>query len=346
MPVPTIATVSPTSGHPTGGQLIEITGTNFQLPPAPPATGVVPEAPPTVRVTIGGGECARVAVVSATRLLVTTPKYSLPVGSGGATASTATVNVVVENIDANGDLIPTETVTAANAFTYRRPDLSGTSLAPVTQLVRHLVTLMRSEVMPEVITHQSTDYDSDVSTLVVDSAKLPTVILTGPRQVKNTLFTDGAPGTFELDVPTEYAVHRRRLYCDLIFDVVLITNSDMHLFNAIGLITTVVDRNPKLTLDLGAPFDTMRFDLEWDEVIGVQPQSAQLNSNIRTARGVIKVVGFPYGPITGVEDDAVLDVGGTVEQTPTLEAAVQMGDNLPAYSGMSVRSPTRTREPQ
>jgi hypothetical protein len=71
--VPTISSVTPSSGHTGGKTLVEIAGTNFATPAPPPATGVAPAPAPSVAVTFGGEPALEVAVLSATLIRCLTP---------------------------------------------------------------------------------------------------------------------------------------------------------------------------------------------------------------------------------------------------------------------------------
>ena len=64
MAVPTITTIAPSTGTPAGGQAVEITGTNFRLPSAPPATGPVAALPSPVEVLFDGVASPNVAVLT------------------------------------------------------------------------------------------------------------------------------------------------------------------------------------------------------------------------------------------------------------------------------------------
>lgn len=325
--VPVLTSLSVESGHPTGGYLVEITGANFNLPPAPPATGRAPVPGPSVRVEFGGVASRRVAVVSSTRLLVVVPKHAMPTDSNGRTLGSHEVDVTVTNLD-DVDGTDLGAATLEDGFTYVRPDVSGRAPSLLVELVKYIVTMLRGEVTAEVITHQSTDYDSDVSTLVVDAARLPQVILSGPQLEKNGVYTDNAGERVTLDDPLEFRVTRRPLYCDLKFDLILITNSDMHLFNLLSLITTVVDRNSKLEVPFAG--GVMELPLDWSEGMSVTRQTSQLNSNIRAARGSITITGFPFVEIPGTSNDATADAGMQLSDVPSLQPPDEIGDNLPS----------------
>ena len=73
MATPTIIDVTPSVGH-SGGVLVELTGTNFDVPVDPPATEVpVPEAVPTVSVIFGTTPAREVLVLSSTQVQALSP---------------------------------------------------------------------------------------------------------------------------------------------------------------------------------------------------------------------------------------------------------------------------------
>lgn len=337
MAVPTIASISPAVGTPTGGQLIEITGTNFQLPPTPAASGPVPEAAPTVEVLFGGKASPRVAVVSATRLYVIVPKTKMPV-TATTTLGTHPVDVEVRNIDSNGTLIPGETATETDGYTYNRPDISTANESPLTNLIRQLLQVLKSEVIPNVSFSVHTDYDSAVATAEVDEADTPNIVLIGPALSRNTLYTDNAPTELEVTAG-EYGARRRSIHFDVGFDIIVIASSAMHLVNLISLITVVLDRSSAFQFVCPDPVGTVQLDLEWVDGLSVSKQSNQLNSNLQAARGSFQIVGFPFDVIEGTTQDAIQDVAAQLTNEVTLQPAEQFGDNLPAHQGASVRSP-------
>ena len=53
--------------------LVQVDGSNFRLPSAPPPTGVTPKPKPSLKITFGGRDAYEVAVVSATRLYARLP---------------------------------------------------------------------------------------------------------------------------------------------------------------------------------------------------------------------------------------------------------------------------------
>lgn len=341
MAVPTIATLSPATGAPTGGQLVEITGTGFRLPTAPPATIPAPVAPPSVRVLYGGQESPRVDVISDTRLLVAVPKRTMPIGTDGQTTlGTETVDVVVENIDDSGVLIPGETVTAAGAYTYVRPGVDYSApRSGVARVTTTLIDLLRSEVLNNTVIETSTDYDPDTGTSRIEVQSTPQLILTGPEVEANTFFTYRGAYLVPGLNPGEAYRHRRHRVLDLTFEIIGITNSTLEMHNLIELLEAVIDRNTSFDFEC-APGETIPLELRWveDPRYERQPNDPGLISDLRLFRGSVQVRGYPITDLPGVDHDAIDEVGFEVDVT-TLEAPQQIGDNLPTVQGAPTRSP-------
>jgi len=343
MPVPTITAVTPSSGAPTGGQLVQITGTNFRLPSPPAATIPAPPAPPSVRVLFGGVASRRVNVISATRVLVEVPKRSMPVGTDGQTTlGTEAVSITVENIDDSGVLIPGETVTAASAYTYTRPGVSYES-GPysVTRVTALLIDLLRSEVLANTVLDTSTDYDPNTSTREIEVQKTPQLILTGPSLRFNSFFTfRGAYPVTGIN-PGETFLKRRHRVVDLSYEIIGVTNSSVELNNLIELLEVVVDRNVAVQFECtpGAG-DFITLELRWasDPSYERQSEDPGMISDLRVFRGTVEIIGLPLTEIAGVDRDAIQEVGFEVVDT-LLEAPSQIGENLPTRQGGIVRSP-------
>lgn len=174
MAVPTITSIAPARGHTGGRTLVEITGTGFALPPDPPDTGIAPAPAPSVAVTFGGVAALEVAVESDTVVFALSPispatsmttKDQLDIGPGF-------VDIVVQNLDADGEAIDGESVTAADAFEYVRPDLSQESIATIA--IARLIEELRRQILPNVDFAVHTDWsDNDGNSL--NLAYLPTL---------------------------------------------------------------------------------------------------------------------------------------------------------------------------
>lgn len=165
MAVPTITDISPDTGHPGGGQMIEITGTNFREQPSTPS--VPPHAYKSVAVTVDGVAAEEVLVVSSTLLRVRVPDYrgdpnpELP-GTVDESVSRVTfpaVDIVVTNLDDDGDPIGGETVTEASAFSYVQPLIRAPAGdPPLYQVFREFLWLLKRQVVSRVARATHTDF--------------------------------------------------------------------------------------------------------------------------------------------------------------------------------------------
>jgi len=170
MSIPSITTITPSSGPTGGGLLVEVSGAGFQLPPPPPALGPTTPPPPTVRVLVGGRPAREVRVIATDRLTCLVP-----------TGDAGTVDVVVQNLDATGAVNAGEQGLAPRAFTYVRPPL--TTEADLTRLVRKLRQELKRQVLENVVLTVQTDFDTDTGDALhlAQVAQLPALVLLGPE---------------------------------------------------------------------------------------------------------------------------------------------------------------------
>lgn len=215
--VPTIVSITPAVGHTGGRTLVEIVGTGFALPPAPPATGSPPDPAPSVQVTIGGVPALQVWAISSTLLRCLTPIHdpsgtparpARPETSDPGAAAVPASDVVVQNLDANGDPIPGETATLAAAFSFVRPRLDQGSIT--ARVVRAFIAELRRQVIDNVNFAPNTDYDPDTGDgmNVAQLASLPGIAIVDlklPRsqvvQNEQDELSDGGTGFVALRPP-------------------------------------------------------------------------------------------------------------------------------------------------
>lgn len=96
-----VASLLPALGHTGGRTFVEVSGSGFRLPGAPPATGIVPAPARTVRVLFGEVESPLVEVAGEDLLWVRTPVHD-----------PGTVDVTVENLGET----PAELISSAPTF--------------------------------------------------------------------------------------------------------------------------------------------------------------------------------------------------------------------------------------
>ncbi len=160
MAVPSIASITPSAGHTGGRTLVEIAGSNFRLPTVPPATGPTTAPPPSVRVTIGGRRARSVEVASATLLRVLTPIHDpsgTPADPGAGVDAVPASDVVVENVDDAGVLIPGETATLTEAFSFVRPRYDVE--CHLEHAIKSFVLELKRQVLDNVSWNPHTDFD-------------------------------------------------------------------------------------------------------------------------------------------------------------------------------------------
>jgi hypothetical protein len=183
MAIPTFTSVTPNIGPAGGLNAVTIVGSGFQLPPTTPAVGTVDPKPPTVAVEFDGFAAMQVDVIDAATLRVVAPAFQ-------RTSEDAVVNpipkvaITVRNIDANGDLIPGETVTATAAYQFQRskirPPASTEEQQVYRQVIREVTEIFRRQLLAN--THIGTNIDfGDRGEITIKQAHLPSITLTGPR---------------------------------------------------------------------------------------------------------------------------------------------------------------------
>lgn len=243
MAVPTLTSVSPNQGHTGGLTLVVLTGTNFRLPTAPPATGLTTAPPQSVRVRFAGFDATKVEVFSATEIQCLTPKAELISG-----LAERTVSVEVANIDDTGVVIPGEVATLASAFSYRLPVLSGES--DLARAVRSLIQELKRQILPNVVFTTHTDYDASTGDLLnmVELQTLPALVLANLDVQTATDYP--ANDEEDHDVGGERFVSRRQPEIVTIkVDLTGLSNDPIEILNLLHNMRAFFKKNPYLYVD-------------------------------------------------------------------------------------------------
>lgn len=289
MAVPTISSLSPTSGVTGGRFLVVVQGTNFQLPAAPPATGPAPKPPASVRAWLVAAdstltEVERVDVVSATQLHVLVPSHDPGV-----------VALRVDNVDASGTTIPGETVTLANALTLRRPMLSGeaaTAERILARVVRTLLRAVKREVMENVALTVHTDFDATPADGLntIEIAELPSLVFVGPQLTNNRFYSSNVPR--QVTVPGGFATLRPSRCVDVGFNLLAASESVLELLNIQQEVAAFFERNPYLYVQRD-PADASAGRVRYELALTSDPQSGNTpnESNVRQFSAALVVRG-------------------------------------------------------
>ena len=178
MAVPTIISITPSSGHPGGRTAVKITGTNFAVPPTPAEGETWAQ---TVKVEFGTREAYRVKPYGSDLVACVSPAWR------GAAADSVDVDVTVTNLDpVTGDPVPGETVTEVDGFTYARPSI--TTHDQLKWIVENVALAMKRQIIDEVVVGAHPDYDPNQATAAIEIKSLPALVITA----RPTLWTKGA----------------------------------------------------------------------------------------------------------------------------------------------------------
>ncbi len=323
------APVTPTKG-PTGGRtIVEILGTGFRLPVLPPPTGFVGGDPEiSVQVIIGGRRAVNVQVVSPERLFATTQSRD-----------PGLFEVVVRNIDSNGDPIPGEEARIDDAYMYARPRLDALAESDTVRLCRTLIRELQRQIHPNVAITTATDYDSDTADLsnFVEIAELPQLILIGPEFAENRFYTNNEPIEEDPDTITaELGIRRFPRVVDVNFSLIGATDNMTELLNLLHVIQSFFNRNKDLSILRNAPAGdpnqawpvdpdpedlvTYELDIQPGQQFGVT--NTPNNSNLRTLSGAFLIRGFEIEDLPDFPADLLEARTREVLQTdlcPTIE---------------------------
>jgi hypothetical protein len=170
MAVPTLIAITPATGPSGGGDLVRLRGTGFTERVQVLFGGV---AATVLNVRAAGGESFA--------------DVRTPVRIPGA------ADVVLRNLDPDGVPVPGEEATLTAAYRFLRAPIVRE--ADLTRVVRALLRELKRQVIENVSASVALDYDDTPSDglNVVAMAKLPSLVLSGPRLVENRFFSANEP---------------------------------------------------------------------------------------------------------------------------------------------------------
>jgi len=310
---PTFTSVTPAVGNPAGGQEVEIVGTNFRTTPVQ-YTVQQAESFPSVQVTVAGIPAEFVHVVSSTLLRVGIPtaRFNPNVPAlADAEVSRVTfpaVDIVITNVDIDGNPIAGETATEVGAYTYEQPLLRlPEGDPPMLQVFRQFLYLLKRTVVSRVAKSTHTDY-GDAGGDVTKLAEHPSVgvKLAWPRDVEYAYF-DNEKQVLPIGggLYQEYDIQQTVM---MVASLTLSTKSETELFHMTQAVLDLCLASPWLNVppdpDFPGDFSALqtarnipatginRYPMEvtgWPEQIGSLGRT-----NVKANTAQIRVRGIPF----------------------------------------------------
>jgi hypothetical protein len=276
--VPSIYSITPTEGLASGRAVATLTGWGYKIPPDPPSGYLGDDVTPTVAVLVDGRGADAVAVLSDTEIQFIIPEY---LGAPG-TMSTA-VDVVVKNLDDNGDPIPTEEATLAGGFTYKHPDL--TAPANIEWITRCVLRMLRRNIVDNVSVGASPDFSAAAATQVTYVSGLPAVSVTGPTVRENKELRDNETRVDD-DSPSGLTRKNAPYTADVLYDIMVIGRNKIESQNLKEAAIRYFRRRPIFVFQAG-PSDPTEIECQlwvegpWTPTDNEQDQTYSYSNTIR-----------------------------------------------------------------
>lgn len=284
MAKPTITSISPATGPASGGDLVTLRGTF--------GAGVAVRFGDSPAITVsvhdeGGASIAQVR----------TPAHA-----------EALVDVTLSNVDDAGNAVVGESVTLAGAYRFLRPRIVRE--ADLTRLIRTLLRELKRQVIENVSLSVAVDFDDtpldglDVTAI----AKLPSLVLSGPRIKENRFYSTN---TLEEEVaagPSGPEIRRRRppFTVDLEFAITGASDRAVELLNMMTAVASFLDRNRWLSMDRD-PADPTKGAVRWEmDASGELQTSLEGKDDVRAFTWGLVIRGFD------VDEGLPLDIGKAV----------------------------------
>lgn len=286
-----LTSISPAAGSTSGGELVRLVGSGLA---------------PNLAVHFGSNSALVVAVreeSGASLADVRTPAHE-----------PGTVDVLVQNLNATGAPILGESARLASAYSYTRPNIARE--ATLTRLVRTLLRELKRQVLANVSTSVSVDYDDTVldGLNVIAMATLPSLVLSGPTLRENRFYsTNVAHEHVVADSKGSELVRRKPPYTvDLVFTITAASEHTAELLNLMAAVATFLNRNRWLELPRD-PDDASRGSVRWEmDADGEFRTQLEGRTDVRAFTCGLVVRGFD------IDEGLPLDLGRLVTE-PQLE---------------------------
>lgn len=244
MAVPVLTGINPASGPTSGGDLVRLAGTGFA-----PKVAILFDGAPAEVLSVREESGAWLADVR-------TPAHL-----------EGSVDVLLRNLDADGQPVPGEEALLAGSYSFLRPRIVTES--DLTRLVRTLLRELKRQVLANASMTVSVDYDDTTidGLNVVALSKLPSLVLSGPRVVENRFFSTNEPHEDVVPGAGGPELLRRRppYTVDLAFTLTAASDRTVELLNLMAAVATFLNRNRWIVLprDPGDPdSESVRWEMD------------------------------------------------------------------------------------
>ncbi len=305
MGVPFVTHISPATG-PTGGRrVVKILGGNFQLAPTPPATGVAPVPNPSVEVLFGDVPARETRVMAKSLLHVLTPIHD-----------PGPCSLTVRNIDQDGAVVASETVTIAAAYTFARPTVGAQSpgaQSNLTRLTRAVIDEFKRQVLENVVLTTHSDYDDTPDGANVAAlASIPGLVLSGPVLYLDRFFSENQPREAE-DADGDTFQQWPARTVDVGFTLIAIDELATRELDLVSECTSFFARNIVMRLLRSAAVPGVFVEYEMEIEDDFKSIGGPSNSNLRASQLSFRIRGFDID-----EADMAAYVAPALTESPAL----------------------------
>lgn len=286
MTVPHVTNIYPNTGHSGGRAIIRVLGGGFA---------------DNVKVEFDTAEAVEVMIYNHAKLYAITPISPLRAAETGSGAGA--VDVVITNLDEDGNPIGGETVTVTDGFTYKRPTFA--KAGDLERVIRALIIELQRQVTSEVIIRRHADYadSAGVTAGKVQISSLPCLALIGPTPVENRIHGTNEP--FLAMGERFYIKRRPGLTVDLQFTLIGAANKTRIGLGLLEATLAFFEKNTELSI-LRDPNDSSKgyFSYELDFVPGGFPVIAEApnESNVQSFSGSVAIVGVTIEGFSTIDD--------------------------------------------
>lgn len=315
MTVPQLVNIYPAAGVTYGGALVRLLGGDFAS---------------SIAVEFDGAASPNVRVINHALAYAVSPPTPLAAAESGS--GEGLVDVAVRNLDDDGEPVPGEAASLANAFSYLMPTLALES--DLGNVVRALVGSLKQHVIDEVVLRRSIDYATDAGATAgkLQIAKLPSLAIVGPTIVENRSMESNEYVTVEVE-PGRNVVRRPPFVCDLQFRLVGAAAKTRHHLSMLEAVLMLFERNTVLRVprerSLG-PLGYVEYDVDF--VPGGAPTIVEVPdmSNVSAFSGNIFVYDVMLSSLSTAEG-----AGAAVESVLDLVAGAPSGGVALSSYGMT-----------